>query len=861
MPEPPHAAPAPPDRSVTSGRNAALAVLALLLVVGAVLTALPYAIGYGLKRWLTSRGAAPVELTDVDFNPFTGRLGLSGLSVTFDGTRILHLGRGRVQVAWLPLLRKRVEVLRLDVNGLEAVIERRPDGTWVAPLPPPAPPPGPVDAAPEAASRPWGFALDTVALNGVTVRYATPGEAHVLRLDRVALSGPATWAPDRPARLEVTGALDDAGLRITATGTPFADAPGAEGHLEVDGLALAPFASRVPAPVEDLAGSLGVSVDLSARRGADGLSASQAGTVVLTGLSASAAGRRTRIERLAWDGTIDLSAPPDGPPAWTVAGALEGGNAVAELAPEGVRVAQRRLVLRGRVAGGAPDALPAVTADAALEGLDVDVPDRNTRALSLEGATVKGLGLAPDGAASLAAVQVTGLALGTPLAAADPAPPPVLAVAALDATGIARSADGAVDVASVRIEDLVGDLKRDAAGNLERLPALLAVFAAPAAPAEGGSAPAPKAEAAAAPTPTPVRVADLRIEGDSRIAFTDAGVTPPFKATLEVASARLTGLDASDPEAPAQVDVKARVGTYTELAVSGTVRPFAPGPTMDLTGTVRRLELPPFSPYTARLLGYDLTAGQMDADLAMAADRGVLSGENKLTLRELSVARRDNARAAAMDEEIAMPLNAALSLLRDRDDTIRLTLPVTGDLASPDVQVGSVINRAVGKALRTAALQYATFALQPFGALVAVVQLAGKATALRLDPVAFAPGTAEVDDTAAAYAERVAALLADRPRLNARLCGKAVAADREALAPPVPPAAAAEPQEASAAPAPVTDEQLLALAQRRAEAFRDLLVTAHGIPPDRLLICLPQVEPEGPEGPEATAGPRVDILI
>jgi hypothetical protein len=235
----------------------------------------------------------------------------------------------------------------------------------------------------------------------------------------------------------------------------------------------------------------------------------------------------------------------------------------------------------------------------------------------------------------------------------------------------------------------------------------------------------------------------------------------------------------------------------------------------------------------------------------------VLSGENQLTLRELSVESRNNARTASMDEEISMPLNAALSLLRDRNDTIRLSLPVSGDLASPDVELGSVINKAVGKALRTAALQYAVFALQPFGAMVAVVRLAGKATALRLDPVVFAPGTAEVDDTAAAYAGRVAALLEDRPRLNARLCGKAVAADREALAPPAPAPAAATPASEAAAPAPVTDEQLTALARHRAEAFRDLLVTAHGIPPDRLLICLPEIEPEGPEA----AGPRVDILI
>jgi len=211
-----------------------------------------------------------------------------------------------------------------------------------------------------------------------------------------------------------------------------------------------------------------------------------------------------------------------------------------------------------------------------------------------------------------------------------------------------------------------------------------------------------------------------------------------------------------------------------------------------------------------------------------------------------------------LSQELTMPLDAALSLLRDKDDTIRLELPVSGDLDDPSVGVAGVVRKALGRGLRATAISYAKFALQPFGAVVAVVQLAGKATALRLDPVPFEPGSAVLGTRGADYATKVASLLDSRPALSLRVCGRAAAPDQTALqaeaAQAAKPGEAARPPAEGASPADL-EAALPALAAARGEAFRDALVRAYGVAPERLVICLPETDPD-PKGV-----PRVELFI
>ena len=65
-------------------------VLALILVI---LTALPYGIQFGLADFLKQHGARDVEIENIDFNPFTGRLLFEQVNAKSATGESLKLGR------------------------------------------------------------------------------------------------------------------------------------------------------------------------------------------------------------------------------------------------------------------------------------------------------------------------------------------------------------------------------------------------------------------------------------------------------------------------------------------------------------------------------------------------------------------------------------------------------------------------------------------------------------------------------------------------------------------------------------------------------------------------------------------------
>jgi outer membrane protein OmpA-like peptidoglycan-associated protein len=172
-----------------------------------------------------------------------------------------------------------------------------------------------------------------------------------------------------------------------------------------------------------------------------------------------------------------------------------------------------------------------------------------------------------------------------------------------------------------------------------------------------------------------------------------------------------------------------------------------------------------------------------------------------------------------------------------------------------------------------AAITYLKYLFQPYGTMMTVVELgimAGKKiTALRLDPVFFAAGSAELSTAAVIYVERVAELMKTRPQIRIRLCGLATAADtgiknepatkKEPVQPTkpeeVPETSKTEPFPEKVQPLSDDQGQLRELVRERSERIKEYLVKNYGIEDDRLLVCQPEYDPR------EDAKPRVELLI
>lgn len=346
--------------------------------------------------------------------------------------------------------------------------------------------------------------------------------------------------------------------------------------------------------------------------------------------------------------------------------------------------------------------------------------------------------------------------------------------------------------------------------------------------------------------PLRISVAGFELGDASRVDFTDHSVKPVFHQQLAITKLTAGAMDSAAPKTWTPVSLNGRLGEYSALALAGKAQPFSKKLNLELNGTLKSINLPPLSSYTTESLGYTVQSGQLNSEISIKVTNDVLDGEARLVLNKLTVKAADAKRLARLTHELSMPLEAALNMLRDGDDNIRLTLPVSGDIAKPSFDFSDIINTAMGNALKKAALSYIKYALQPYGSLITLAEYAGKAAnRLALKDVPFPAGSTEPEGDQNVYLDKVKSLLNERPKLGIRICGIATAADRTTLG---------EQVRAQDKPAEIGDELLLELARRRSGEIKRLLVD-RGIAPDRLFVCNPEIDPN------ADGKPRTELML
>ena len=394
---------------------------------------------------------------------------------------------------------------------------------------------------------------------------------------------------------------------------------------------------------------------------------------------------------------------------------------------------------------------------------------------------------------------------------------------------------------------------------------------------EGGTTES-ETKAEPAMSPMAMRLHRLTLSGQNTIYYRDASLTPPLEIAPKIVRLDLTGIDSGDPQQPLTYLLEAQPAPYATLKSEGVLYPFMDQPTVVTTTTIKGLDLPPYSSFTIPQIGYAFSSGHLDTDSQFSLLQGVVASSNHITLRRMELEPVDEQAMDRFSRQLTMPLNVALSTLKDDSGDIELNIPIEGPLDEISVGVSDVVNTALGKAMRYGALFYLKQALQPYGTLISVVQMAGEAIArIRLDPVSFEAGSHTIEATASDYLAQTQTIMLKRPDLRLRLCGVAVPADEEALLAQLI-AQQPSPKQGSstsdtptitkgeagavspppvAPPAPQLPEGRMAqLASARAEAVKQLLVTQHHIAADRLFVCQPEVRRDAPED-----APVVELLI
>ena len=341
----------------------------------------------------------------------------------------------------------------------------------------------------------------------------------------------------------------------------------------------------------------------------------------------------------------------------------------------------------------------------------------------------------------------------------------------------------------------------------------------------------------------------LSVDTDKKILFTDNSTQPAMMTGLEELKLELTKLYSEKPDSDSQIKLFAQTLKHSTIELEGTARPLAEKVSLDVNGDLKGFDLRVASPAAKKAIGHIIQSGQLDAKLTLLAKEGILDSNIALSLYQFHIKPMSKKDAEKLDQTFGMPLNQTLVLLRDKDDSIHLDIPITGDVNNPEFNPMDAIIKATSKAATVTLITFYT----PYGLIYAGGNvLFDVATALNFDPIPFDPGSHELTAQGKEQLSGLTSLLTEKPQVRLSMCGITNSKDIYALFPDIQ-----KPKDSSVE-IKLTDEQynmLEALAQRRQENAKNYLIKESGIGHERLILCAPEHRTDE----DAVAGIEINI--
>lgn len=282
--------------------------------------------------------------------------------------------------------------------------------------------------------------------------------------------------------------------------------------------------------------------------------------------------------------------------------------------------------------------------------------------------------------------------------------------------------------------------------------------------AAGESASTATPDAASPAEPIEARIELVTLQG-GRIDFSDRYIKPSFSGLLSDVGGKISGLS-SEAHQQADVRLRGKLDQTSPLEITGTMNPLSKDLSMDLKVDFTDIELTRFTPYSAKYAGYAIEKGKLSLGLEYLIAKRKIDARNNLSLQGLTFGDKVDS-----PEATTLPVRFAVSLLKDRQGAINLSIPVSGSLDDPQFSVwGSIVQ--IGKSLLAKA---ATAPLALLGAL-----FGGGGEELR--HVEFDYGKADLTPETEARLRKLAEALNARPALKLNVAAHVDAgSDKEAI--------------------------------------------------------------------------------
>ena len=250
----------------------------------------------------------------------------------------------------------------------------------------------------------------------------------------------------------------------------------------------------------------------------------------------------------------------------------------------------------------------------------------------------------------------------------------------------------------------------------------------------------------------PVHINRVTLKG-GRVRFTDNFIRPNYSADMRDLGGSITALS-SDAATNANVDVHGVVNN-APLSIAGRINPLRRDLFLDVKGNVRGMELASLSAYSDKYIGYDIEKGRLSFEVSYVVDNRRLTANNRLILEQLTFGKESTNPSATK-----LPVRMAVALLADRNGVIDVNVPIEGSLDDPQFSVGGIILQVIGNLIVKAVTAPFTLLSSSSGG------------GQELSTVEFDPGRAMITTAAEGKLKSLAKALNDRPGLKLDITGR-----------------------------------------------------------------------------------------
>jgi len=837
--------------------SASIVILFLLFI-----SVLPIGIRYFIVDWFEQQGVEQVRLEDINLNLFSGNLKITNMLVSVSEQEALAIDNLNINFDWLPLFKKRSFFPALKIHKLNLLIQQNTDNSLtIAGINIPKS----QDTTTDTTKQPWGFGLNSIEISASEINIHTPKQKAKFHLDHITLDKLESWSENN-SQLNFNGKINNADVSIIGKINLFSKLPGFNGKVSIKELDLSPLSIHLREQLKSISGKLDISTNIQlSHNPGKSIDIKTESTLLLKNLVLALESQEINQDKFHWQGKSKIHLTTDKKSfSFNIKGKVNSEN--FSLNPNKTHhYHHAQLSWDGQVKSSNASNIPTITGQLSAQDMTVTQTSDQMQLFHTNTLSVNNIAFNNTHDIQTGEIKFNDIrSFFKPESNKKSQQPAFIQANKLNISGVELQPSNNIKIGRINFTDALIYLHILKNGKLLALSKL-------ENNKEQAKTNATTDTSNKESKPFTIALNEFSLKGNSRIQVLDESVTPVFTTELKLKQAFIKNINSANPDTASTFAVDANLDKYSSIAVNGDVHPFIKPLSLNLKSTIKNISLPPVSSYTSKTIGHDLRSGQLNADINLKITKGEIDAINKLLISNLEIKPSDPKKAAALTSQISMPLDSALSLLRDKKNDIKLELPITGNINNPDFNISGIINKALGTALKKTTMTYLTLALQPYGAIISLAKMANAASnAVNLSPVSFATNSSNVDQTGKDYLNKITKLMRDRPQLRIKLCGKAVNADREYIKQEKQTAWLKKqeaiikkknlsPTEQKKLLVPPTftiaDEVLLKLALQRAEAIKEILVNEHKIGAERLFLCQPAIETE------KESKPRLDINI